>query len=250
MLLTYSELIQESLLLFITFFGAVVTALVAGIAFHEFSHAFTADLLGDHTARLHGRVTLNPARHLDPAGTVFMLIGGFGWGKPVPVNPLRLRNGPQAGRAMVAAAGPAANIVLAVAASLPIHLGLVDWRSPFLVPRSISGWSPEDYLGLFLGSLIIFNVVLAVFNLLPISPLDGFSVAVGLLPRDLGRTVAQLEPYGPAILMILLVLPYVSQGSVSILHEVMAPAINGLTNLIAGSGRAIAEVAAGALLPV
>ncbi len=246
MLLTYSELLQESLLLFVTFFGAVMTALVAGIAFHEFSHAFIAERLGDRTARMMGRVTLNPARHLDPAGTAFMLIGGFGWGKPVPVNPSRLRNGPQTGRAIVAAAGPVANIALAVLASLPLHLGLVDWRSPFLIPSSISGWSLEDYAGLYLGSLIIFNVVLAVFNLLPISPLDGFSVAVGILPRDIGRTLAQLEPYGPAILMILLVLPYVSRGEVSLLHEVMSPAINGLTELIAGGGRAVAEVATGA----
>ena len=239
MLLTYSELLRESLLLFVTFFGAVVTALVAGIAFHEFSHAFVADQLGDRTARLRGRVTLNPARHLDPAGTVFLMIGGFGWGKPVPVNPLRLRYGPQTGRAMVAAAGPLANLLLASLAAVPLHLGLVDWRSPFLVPSSVSGWTVNDYLGLYLSSLIIFNVVLAVFNLLPLSPLDGFAVAVGILPRDISLSVARLEPYGPGILMLLIILPIVSQGSVSILHEVMAPAINGLTDLIAGGGRAL-----------
>ncbi len=240
MLFTYSELISKSLVLFITFFGAVVTALVAGIAFHEFSHAFTADQLGDRTARMMGRVSLNPRRHLDPTGTVFLLIGGFGWGKPVPVNPARLRNGPEAGRAMVAAAGPASNLLLAVIASIPIHLGLVDWRSPFLVPSSVSGWGLQEYVGLYLSSIIIFNVVLAVFNLLPLAPLDGFSVAVGLLPRDLSRSVAKLEPYGPGILLLLIVMPFVAPGSVSLLHEVMSPLINALTEVISGtSGRAI-----------
>ena len=240
MLLTYADLLQHGLLLFLTFFGAVVVALLSGVAFHEFSHALVADRLGDSTARSLGRVSLNPARHLDPAGTIFMMIGGFGWGKPVPVNPFRLRHGPQTGRAIVAAAGPVSNIVLAVLASVPIHLGLVDWRSPFLVPFSIGNWDTGDYAGLFLASMIIFNIVLAVFNLLPIAPLDGFAVAVGVLPRDLSLTVARLEPYGPGILMLLLVLPFVTQGSVNILYEFMSPLINGLTNLIGGGGRALA----------
>jgi len=240
LLFTYSELLSEGLLLFLTFFGAVVTALLAGIAFHEFSHAFVADRLGDRTARAAGRVSLNPLRHLDPTGTVLLMIGGFGWGKPVPVNPSRLRNGPKNGRAVVAAAGPIANLLLAVLASLPLHAGLVDWRSPFVVPPSVSGWEVGDYLGLYLAALITFNVVLAVFNLLPLAPLDGFAVAVGLLPRDLSRSVARLERYGPGILLLLFVLPFVSQGSISILHEVMSPLINGLTELIAGGGKAIA----------
>jgi Zn-dependent protease len=239
LLLTYSELLSEGILLFLTFFGAVVTALVAGISFHEFSHAVTADRLGDTTPRSRGRVSLNPARHLDPLGTIFLLIGGFGWGKPVPVNPFRLRPDPRSGRAIVAAAGPVSNLVLAAAASIPLHLGLVDWRSPFLVHSSVSGWDFGDYAGLFLASLIIFNVVLAVFNLLPLSPLDGFAVALGLLPRDLSTTVARLEPYGPGILMLLIVLPFVAPGSISILHEIMSPIINGLTKLIAGGGTAL-----------
>jgi Zn-dependent protease len=239
LILVYSDLLAESLLLFVTFFGAVVTALLAGIAFHEFSHAFTASQLGDNTARLAGRVSLNPTRHLDPAGTFLLFLAGFGWGKPVPVNPWRLRNGPQTGRAMVAAAGPLSNILLAVVASLPMHAGLVPWRSPFLVPSSVSGWDAGDFLGLYLASVIIFNVVLAVFNLLPVAPLDGFSVAVGLLPRDLSRSLAGLERYGPGILMLLLVLPIVTRGNISILHDVMSPVINTLTELIAPGGRAL-----------
>jgi Zn-dependent protease len=236
LLLTYSELLEESMLLFITFFGAVIAALLSGICFHEFSHAFTADRLGDHTARLRGRVSLNPMRHLDPTGTAFMLIAGFGWGKPVPVNPYNLRNGPQAGRAMVAAAGPLSNLLLAVLASMPMHLGLVDWRSPFLIPRSVSDWGLAEYAGLFLSAVIIFNLVLAVFNFLPLAPLDGFAVAVGLLPHDLSLTVARWEQYGPGILMALLVLPYVT--GYSLLSDIMSPVLNTLVRIIVGSGAA------------
>jgi Zn-dependent protease len=239
LLLTYSDLLSESILLFLTFFGSVVTALVVGIAFHEFSHAITADRLGDNTARLMGRVNVNPMRHLDPTGTAFLLLGGFGWGKPTPVNPNRLRFGPETGRAIVAGAGPASNILLAVLAALPIQLGLVHWWSPFLIPGSVSAWGVEDYVALYLSAFVVFNVVLAVFNLLPVSPLDGFSVAVGILPRDLGLSLARLEPYGPGILMLLIVMPFVTQGQISLLHSIMSPFINGLTEIIAGQGDVI-----------
>ncbi len=239
MLLVYSDLIKVSLLLFLTFGGAMVVSLVLGITVHEFSHAMTANRLGDDTACRLGRCSLNPMRHLDPTGTFFLLLGGFGWGKPTPVNPYRLRNGPEAGRAIVAAAGPISNVLLAVLASLPIHAGLVDWRSPFFVPYTVSGWTIDQYAGLFLTAIIIFNVFLAVFNILPIAPLDGFSVAVGLLPRDLSISLARLEPYGPGILMLLFVLPLATQGQISVLHHVMSPLINGLTELIGGQ-RAIA----------
>jgi Zn-dependent protease len=234
LLLTYSDLISVSLLLFFTFGGAVVVALVAGITVHEFSHAMTANKLGDDTACRLGRCSLNPMRHLDPTGTFFLLLAGFGWGKPTPVNPYRLRNGPEAGRAMVAAAGPISNLVLAVIASIPMHLGLVDWRSPFFVPFSVSGWGANEYVGLFLTAIIIFNIFLAVFNLLPVAPLDGFAVAVGLLPHELSVSLAKLEPYGPGILMLLFILPLATQGQVSVLHHVMSPVINGLTELIGG----------------
>jgi Zn-dependent protease len=234
LLLSYLDLLQTGFLLFLTFFGSAVTALVVGIAFHEFSHALVANLLGDDTAKRMGRVSLNPVRHLDPTGTAMLLIGGFGWGKPVQVNGYRLRNGPKAGGAMVAAAGPVSNLLLAGVAGLPIQTGLLPWRSPFLVPFSVAEWSATDYLGLYVAALLIFNVVLAVFNLIPLAPLDGFAVAVGLLPQDLARSFARLREYGPGILLLLLVLPFLTQGRVSILHEVMAPAINALTGLLAG----------------
>ena len=234
MIFAYLDLLQVSLWLFLVFFGSVVAALLVGITFHEFSHALAAYLLGDPMARNMGRLSLNPKVHLDPMGTLLLFVGGFGWGKPVPVNSYRLRNGPKAGMATVAAAGPISNLVAAAAAGLPIHAGIVPWRTPFIVPYSVAAWDGADYLGLFLSSVIIFNVVLAVFNLIPLAPLDGFNVAAGLLPRDLSEMVISLEPYGLPILFILLMLPILTHGSVSILFQVMSPAIDHLTSVFTG----------------
>ena len=234
MFVYYLDLLDVSPWLFAVFFGSVVTALLVGITFHEFCHALVAYSLGDPTARRLGRLTLNPAAHLDPFGTLLLFIGGFGWGKPVPVDGRRLRNGAHTGMAVVSAAGPLSNLAVAGLMSLPIKAGLVPWHSPFLVPASVSSWKVDDYVGLFLGALVIFNVVLAVFNFIPLAPLDGFKVAVGLLPRDLAVRVARLEAYGPGILLVLLLLPFLTSGSVSLLHEVMAPAVNGLTRLLTG----------------
>jgi len=234
LIFAYLDLLQASLWLFLVFFGSVVAALLVGITFHEFSHALAAYLLGDPMARNMGRLSLNPKVHLDPMGTLLLFVGGFGWGKPVPVNSYRLRNGPKAGMAMVAAAGPISNLVIAAAAGLPIHAGVVPWRTPFIVPYSVAAWDGADYLGLFLSSVIIFNVVLAVFNLIPLAPLDGFRVAAGLLPRDLSEMMLSLEPYGLPVLFILLMLPFLTDGSVSLLHEVLSPAINDLTRVFTG----------------
>ena len=233
-LIRYIDLLDVSPWLFFVFFGSVVTALLVGIAFHEFSHALIATSLGDPTARRLGRLSLNPRVHLDPFGTLLLFIGGFGWGKPVPVDGRRLRNGEKAGMGMVAAAGPLSNLLVAGLLAAPIKAGLVPWHTPFLVPASVSNWQGDDYLGLFLSATVIFNVVLAVFNLIPVAPLDGFRVAVGVLPGDAAALFRQLEPYGPGILLVLLALPFLTSGSISILYEVMAPAVNGLTRLLTG----------------
>src|SRR2546426_1165429 len=116
----------------IVFFSATITALILGIAFHEFSHAFVADSLGDGLPRRMGRVTLNPLAHLEPMGTILMLLVGFGWGKPVPVNPAMTRN-PKASLTMTAAAGPLSNLLVAALAGLPLKLGLFPWLPPFNV---------------------------------------------------------------------------------------------------------------------
>jgi len=230
LLLPYFDYLDEGILVFAVLFGSLLSALVTGIALHEASHAFTADRLGDGTARMMGRVTLNPLRHLDPLGSILLLIVGFGWGKPVPVNPMRLRHGPETGRAMVAAAGPLMNLAIAVLAALPFQLGLIDWdlRGP------VSSWGAEQYASLYLGSLIVINVLLAVFNLLPIAPLDGFAVALGIMPRDMARSFGRLEKYGLLILMLVIMLPYLSNNQVPGLWSVMGPVVEGVTDLIVG----------------
>jgi len=182
-------------------------------------------------------VTLNPLAHLDPAGTVLLFIVGFGWGKPVPINPYATRN-PKASLAIVAGAGPVSNLLIAAVAGLPLKMDLVPWISPFNLDNfsrlAVHGWSTSQYLGLYLSALVLFSLILGVFNLIPIAPLDGFKVAVGLLPRDLSIAFARLEQYGPAILIALIALPFLTGGRFGILFEVMSPIIRVLARLFAG----------------
>src|SRR6476620_11838559 len=152
----------------------LLVALLVGITFHEFMHAFVADQLGDHRPRAMGRVSLNPAAHIDPIGALFFLIAGFGWGKPVQVNPYALRPG-RNGMAYVAAAGPLANLVVASVAAV-VFRGLV-----------LSGLadSPSDFAWQLLFAIVQFNVILGLFNLLPIPPLDGYNLVLPFLPADI-----------------------------------------------------------------
>jgi len=180
----------------------IIPVLVA-ITFHEAAHGFAAHLLGDDTAWRLGRVSFNPLKHIDPVGTILLpgillLVHSpflFGYAKPVPVNFRALRN-PRRDMVLVAAAGPAMNIALAVVAALLFHL--VGYLPPTLAP-----WVTEN-----LKNGLIINVVLAVFNLFPIPPLDGGRILVGVLPKAMAAPVARLEPYGLAILLgVLIVLP-------------------------------------------
>lgn len=180
-----------------------ILPLLFAITLHEAAHGFAAARLGDDTALRRGRVSLNPLRHIDPVGTVLlpglMLLFGspfvFGWAKPVPVDFRRLRN-PRYGMVLVAAAGPGMNILLAIIAALGLY------TVPFM-PNFIAEW----WQGNLVFALRI-NVVLAIFNLFPIPPLDGGRILVGLLPRVWGHKLAQLEPYGFLILIgVFFILP-------------------------------------------
>src|ERR1700739_1391937 len=173
------------------------------VTFHEAAHGFVAHLLGDDTAWRLGRVSFNPLRHIDPVGTVllpamFLLLRSpflFGYAKPVPFNFRSLRN-PRFGTVLVAAAGPGMNFVLATLAALTLH---VVQYAPGLAGQ---------WLLLNLENAILINIVLAVFNLFPLPPLDGGRIAVGLLPKALARPLSQLEPYGfPILIGLLFILP-------------------------------------------
>ena len=180
-----------------------VIPLVIAITFHEAAHGFVAHQLGDDTAWKLGRVTFNPLKHIDPFGTLIMpailLLSHspflFGYARPVPVNFRALRN-PKLDMVWVALAGPATNIALALAAALAFHvLGYL--------PENAAQWVADN-----LKNALVINVILALFNMLPIPPLDGGRVAVGLLPRALAMPLARLEPYGMLILIgFLIILP-------------------------------------------
>lgn len=170
-----------------------IVALVLAVTFHEFAHAFVADRLGDSTARLLGRVSLNPIRHLDLFGSLAFLFVGFGWGKPVPVNPHNMRNiNPMIGYALSALAGPASNVLFAFLVTVPFRIESLP----------LTGLDPLTLQ--FVQTLIVVNISLAAFNFLPIPPLDGFSLARLVLPPPL---TAFLEQYGMFVLIALVFVP-------------------------------------------
>jgi Zn-dependent protease len=218
---------------FLTIAGSAIAALVVGIAFHEFNHAFAATRLGDPTPRYQGRLSLNPLAHLDPAGSIMLLVIGFGWGKPVQFNPRYLKD-PVAGSALIGFAGPLSNFVVASLAAVPLKLGVIDVVLPNVPVEVVEQFGGGDYLGLFLTSVVIFNTLLGVFNLIPIPPLDGFKVLLGVLPRNLAMELAPFERYGPPVLMLLILLPFLTGGHVSILSDIMFPVISRIIDLLIG----------------
>lgn len=172
---------------------AAVVALLVGLTFHEFSHALVADQLGDHRPRAMGRLTLNPIPHIDPIGAVMLLIAGFGWAKPVMVNPYALRNGVRS-MWLVAAAGPAANLVVAIGFAIVYRvLDLAGFDSGFFVS--------------LVRNIVLLNVLLALFNFIPIPPLDGYNAVLSFLPPRTAMTVQRYAPYGILVLLLLIILP-------------------------------------------
>ena len=189
-----------------------VLILLIALPVHELAHALTAYRLGDVTSRDYGRLSLNPLHHIDPIGALLILVYGFGWAKPVPVNPYglyRSRNS-TIGFALVAAAGPLSNLFLAALFAIPVRLDLIP-----------PGWPLE-----LVVSFVFINIALAVFNLIPIPPLDGSRIAVAMLPPQWGEYILRLEPFG---IMIVLLLSFV--GVIGLL---MGPPMLLLSSLILG----------------
>lgn len=180
----------------------IIAAFLFSLSIHEMAHAFVADRLGDPTARIQGRVTLNPLAHLDPIGTllpVFLMFTGspiiFGWGKPVPFDPFNLRH-PRRDAALISFAGPAVNLTLAIFLATIIRLGHL-----FLGPTAF-------VVEIILAPMIVLNVTWGLFNLIPIHPLDGGKVLIGVLPQDLAYKWDEiLNEYG-LILLIFLIFPF------------------------------------------
>ena len=192
--------------------AGIAVALVVGITFHEFSHAFVADQLGDHRPRALGRVSLNPVAHIDPVGALVFVIAGFGWGKPVPVNVYALRPG-RIGMAIVAAAGPIANVAVAVVAAALYRVLELLGAGDFVL--GVGFW------------VVYFNLVLAIFNLIPIPPLDGYNAVLAFLPPRTAFVVQRYAPYGIILLLLLVLLPGSPIGRLIGLAAPLAQALVG-----------------------
>jgi Zn-dependent protease len=176
-------------------FFILVPVLLMSLAIHEYAHAKAADKLGDPTARYLGRVTLNPLAHLDPIGTMLLVFAGFGWGKPVPFNPINLDN-PKRDAALISFAGPFSNILIAVVTALLFHLmQFLGMNAGDSVFTAISFAVIQIVIGI--------NLTLAFFNLIPVHPLDGFKVVYGLLPANIAPQWLQMESMGLLILLIM-----------------------------------------------
>jgi Zn-dependent protease len=194
----------------------LLAGILVAISVHECSHAWVANALGDPTAKNEGRLSLNPFAHLHPLGTLSLLLLGLGWGKPVHVDASRLRPGPKIGMALVALGGPSANFATAAVLALPLRMHLI----PFM-PRRIGGFIIS--YGELLSWVVWLNLALAIFNLIPLTPLDGSRLLAVLLPDRWFAFLARYERYGLVLVLLLLVLERFLQTG--ILMRVLFPPI-------------------------
>ena len=197
----------------------LLTGVLVAISVHECSHAWVANALGDPTAKNEGRLSLNPFAHLHPLGTLSLLLLGLGWGKPVHVDASRLRPGPKIGMALVAMGGPIANFVTAAILSIPLRLHLI----PFM-PHKLGGFIVS--YGELVSWVVWLNLALAIFNLIPLTPLDGSRLLSALLPDRWFAILARYERYGLILVLLLIVLERFAQTG--ILTRILFPPIEFL----------------------
>ena len=202
----------------------IAPPILLALTFHEYAHAYVAYRHGDDTAKQSGRLTLNPLRHLDPLGTIMIFLVHFGWAKPVPVNPYQLRN-PKKDMLWISAAGPLANMVLALISGILIRLVFAFGGAP----------ERDSVAGVLVFMVVMslqINLALAIFNILPIAPLDGSKILYGLLPARYADKIYFLERYGPFILIGLII--FGRATGVSILGGLIWPFVRFFSKLFAG----------------
>lgn len=195
-----------------------LAAIIAAISIHEFSHAWAADRLGDPTPRLQGRLTLNPKAHLDPIGTLMLILFRFGWGRPVQFDPFNLKN-PRRDAMLIGLAGPTSNLISAAAGALGIRLIGQIWLISLIAP------------------FIVISVVLAVFNLVPVHPLDGGKIIAGLLPKETAKEFEAVMRMWGTMILIFLIFPW---GGTAPVFYLVGPVISLILGvLLPGGGRLI-----------
>jgi Zn-dependent protease len=205
--------------------------LLTAFSVHEFAHAWTANYFGDDTPRINGRLTLNPLAHLDIIGSLMLVVAGFGWAKPVPVNPYALQRRSPHALTLVSLAGPMSNFLMALIAAIPFRVNLISSqtaiRDAYLIGAHLFPTLPQ-----FLWEFITINLLLMLFNLIPLSPLDGDKILTGILPAPMARSFETIRPYGPVILLLLLFgLPLVG---IDIIGTLIQPPLIWLTRLLTG----------------
>ncbi len=208
---------------------ALGTGLLIALSVHEFGHAWVASRLGDQTAREMGRVTLNPFKHLEPAGAFMFLVVGFGWGRPVPVNSSMLRGGRRS-VAYVSFAGPGSNFI--TAAAFGILMRLYDVTPATGIVLSNPDLSMGAWLSTALTFIVFYNLILGIFNLIPLAPLDGSQVAFGIAPREIARQMLRFQPYAPVVLFGIIGIDLIL--NVGILRSVLIPPVQFFGRLLTG----------------